>query len=156
MDADAIEALGTDPLTALVKEIESVSDLSSLMGVAGRLQLHGVSVLFHRNVYGDFVDPNRAEQIGLINQVVPDDELDAAVDALADKLAAKSAYGLSLGKQAFYRQLEMGISDAYNFTGAEMARNVMDRDAAEGFDAFIEKRQPVWDQSARDEPEAED
>ncbi|MFT5181931.1 MAG: enoyl-CoA hydratase/carnithine racemase [Alphaproteobacteria bacterium] len=105
---------------------------------------------------GDFIDPDRAEQIGLINQVVPDNALDTTVDALADKLAAKSAYGLTLGKQAFYRQLEMGITDAYAFTGAEMARNVMDRDAAEGFDAFIEKRAPVWDQSPRDEPDAED
>lgn len=102
---------------------------------------------------GDFVDPQRAEHIGLINHVVADDELDAAVDALADKLAAKSAYGLRLGKQGFYRQLEMGITDAYAFAGAEMARNVMDRDAAEGFDAFIEKRSPVWDQSPRDKDE---
>jgi enoyl-CoA hydratase/carnithine racemase len=105
---------------------------------------------------GDFVDARRAEHIGLINQVVADEELDAATDAVAEKLAAKSAYGLALGKQGFYRQLEMGISDAYDFAGAEMARNVMDRDAAEGFDAFIEKRAPVWDQSPRDEPEAED
>lgn len=105
---------------------------------------------------GDFVDARRAEHIGLINQVVADNELDAATDAVAQKLAAKSAYGLALGKQGFYQQLEMGISDAYDFAGAEMARNVMDRDAAEGFDAFIEKRAPVWDQSPRDEPEAED
>ena len=105
---------------------------------------------------GDFIDANRAEDIGLISQVVPDSELDAATEAMADKLAAKSAFGLTLGKQGFYRQLEMGVSDAYAFAGAEMARNVMDRDAAEGFDAFIEKREPVWDQSARDEPEAED
>ncbi|MCZ6840852.1 MAG: enoyl-CoA hydratase [Alphaproteobacteria bacterium] len=105
---------------------------------------------------GDFVDARRAEHIGLINQVVADEELDAATDAVAQKLAAKSAYGLALGKQGFYQQLEMGISDAYDFAGAEMARNVMDRDAAEGFDAFIEKRAPVWDQSPRDEPEAED
>lgn len=105
---------------------------------------------------GDFIDANRAEDIGLISLVVPDGDLDAATDAMAKKLAAKSAYGLTLGKQGFYRQLEMGVSDAYAFAGAEMARNVMDRDAAEGFDAFIEKRAPVWDQSPRDEPEAED
>lgn len=105
---------------------------------------------------GEFIDAGRAEQIGLISQVVADDELDAATTAMADKLAAKSAFGLALGKQGFYRQLEMGVSDAYAFAGAEMARNVMDRDAAEGFDAFIEKRAPVWDQGPRDEPEAED
>ena len=105
---------------------------------------------------GDFIDAHRAEHIGLINQAVANDQLDAATLALAENLAAKSAYGLTLGKQGFYRQLEMGVSSAYEFTGAEMARNVMDRDAAEGFDAFIEKRQPVWDQGPRDEPEAED
>ncbi len=105
---------------------------------------------------GDFVDPHRAEEIGLINQVVADSELDAATDALAEKLASKSAFGLTLGKQGYYRQLEMGISDAYAFASAEMARNVMDRDAAEGFDAFIEKREPVWDQSPRDDQRKED
>ena len=105
---------------------------------------------------GDFIDAARAEQIGLISRVVPDAELDAATAAMADKLAAKSAFGLALGKQGFYRQLEMGVSDAYAFAGAEMARNVMDRDAAEGFDAFIEKRAPMWDQSPRGEPKAED
>ncbi len=105
---------------------------------------------------GDFIDARHAEHIGLVNRVVPDDELDAVTDLLADKLAAKSAYGLALGKQGFYRQLEMGISDAYDFAGAEMARNAMDRDAAEGFDAFIEKRPPVWDYSPRDEDGSED
>ena len=105
---------------------------------------------------GDFIDAERAEHIGLINQVVDDDKLDETTLALADKLASKSAFGLALGKQGFYQQMEMGVSDAYAFTGAEMARNVMDRDAAEGFDAFIEKRTPVWDQSPRDEPDAED
>jgi enoyl-CoA hydratase/carnithine racemase len=105
---------------------------------------------------GDFIGAKRAEDIGLISQVVPDGDLDTATEEMADKLAAKSAFGLTLGKQGFYRQLEMGVSDAYAFTGAEMARNVMDRDAAEGFDAFIEKRQPLWDQSARDDPDTED
>jgi enoyl-CoA hydratase/carnithine racemase len=105
---------------------------------------------------GDFIDARHAEHIGLVNRVVPDDELDAVTELLADKLAAKSAYGLALGKQGFYRQLEMGVSSAYDFAGAEMARNVMDRDAAEGFDAFIEKRSPVWDYSPRDEDGAED
>jgi len=99
---------------------------------------------------GDFIDAHHAERIGLVNKVVSDNQLDAATLALAENIAAKSAYGLALGKRMFYRQLEMGVSNAYDFAGAEMARNVMDRDAAEGFDAFIEKRKPVWDQSPRD------
>lgn len=105
---------------------------------------------------GDFIDPHRAEEIGLINQVVPDADLTAATDALAAKLASKSAYGMTLGKQGFYRQLEMGITDAYASASADMARNMMDRDAAEGFDAFIEKRPPVWDQSPRGDSDTKD
>ena len=93
---------------------------------------------------GEFVDATRAAEIGLVNRVVPADRLDAATRTLADALAAKSAYALALGKQATYRQLEMGLSDAYAFAGEEMARNMMDRDAAEGIDAFIEKRPPKW------------
>jgi enoyl-CoA hydratase/carnithine racemase len=100
---------------------------------------------------GDFVSAARAAEIGLINAAVADAELDAAVAALAAKLAGKSAYALALGKQAFYRQLEMGITDAYALAGAEMARNMMDRDAAEGIDAFVEKRNPDWDQGPRDD-----
>ena len=100
---------------------------------------------------GDFVDAPRAAEIGLINTSVPEAELDAEVDVLAAKLAAKSAFALALGKQAFYRQLEMGIGEAYAFAGEEMARNMMDRDAAEGIDAFIEKRDPEWDQGPRDD-----
>ncbi|MDA0787471.1 MAG: enoyl-CoA hydratase [Proteobacteria bacterium] len=98
---------------------------------------------------GDFLDAPRAAEIGLINRAVPEERLDEEVAALAAKLARKSAHALALGKQAFYRQLEMGITDAYAFAGDEMARNMMDRDAAEGIDAFIEKRDPEWDQGPR-------
>jgi enoyl-CoA hydratase/carnithine racemase len=99
---------------------------------------------------GDFISAERAAEIGLINSAVPDNRLDAEVDALARKLASKSAYALALGKTAFYKQLEMGVTDAYALAGAEMARNMMDRDAAEGIDAFVEKRDPEWDQGKRD------
>ncbi len=99
---------------------------------------------------GDFISAERAAEIGLINSAVPDNRLDAEVDALARKLASKSAYALALGKTAFYKQLEMGVTDAYALAGAEMARNMMDRDAAEGIDAFVEKRNPEWDQGPRD------
>ena len=98
---------------------------------------------------GDFVSAQRAYETGLVNRVVPADELDAAVQALATRLTAKSAFSMTLGKQAFYRQLEMGLTGAYHFAAQEMARNMMDRDAAEGVDAFIAKRPPNWDQSRR-------
>jgi enoyl-CoA hydratase/carnithine racemase len=107
---------------------------------------HALEMLFT----GDFIDSKRAEEIGLINKVVADNVLNESVNELAEKLSSKSAYGLSLGKSAFYKQLELGISDAYSYAGPLMAKNVMDTDAAEGFDAFIEKREPVWDQIPRD------
>jgi len=100
---------------------------------------------------GDFVSAERAAEIGLINEAVEDNLLDDAVGELARKLANKSAYALALGKKAFFEQLEMGVTDAYALAGAEMARNMMDRDAAEGIDAFVEKREPEWDQGPREE-----
>jgi enoyl-CoA hydratase/carnithine racemase len=99
---------------------------------------------------GDFVSAERAAKIGLINEAVEDGLLNDAVSELARKLASKSAYALALGKKAFYEQLEMGVTDAYALAGAEMARNMMDRDAAEGIDAFVEKREPEWDHGPRD------
>jgi enoyl-CoA hydratase/carnithine racemase len=103
---------------------------------------------------GDFINAERAAEIGLINKAVAEADLDRETEALARKLANKSAHALALGKNAFYKQLEMGVSDAYTFAGAEMARNMMDRDAAEGIDAFIEKRTPEWDQGTRDGEDA--
>ncbi len=113
---------------------------------------HALEMLFT----GDFIDSKRAEEIGLVNRVVADDLLNDSVNKLANTLSSKSAYGLSLGKAAFYKQLEMGISDAYSYTGPIMAMNVMDTDAAEGFDAFIEKREPEWDQMPRDKSMTEE
>lgn len=98
---------------------------------------------------GDFIPAARAAELGLVNRVAADDGLDEAVSELATQLAGKSKFALALGKQAFYRQLEMGLTDAYELAAAEMARNMMDRDAAEGIDAFIGKRPAKWDQSPR-------
>ncbi|CAN0305418.1 unnamed protein product [Discosporangium mesarthrocarpum] len=98
---------------------------------------------------GEFVSAQRAYEIGLVNRVAPADALDAVVHELATALTAKSAHALMLGKQAFYRQLEMPLDGAYQYAAREMARNMMDRDAAEGVDAFIAKRPPEWDQSRR-------
>ena len=90
---------------------------------------------------GDFIDAATAKALGLINQVVPAAELRAATDALARKIAAKSAVAIALGKEAFYRQIEMDLSAAYAFTNEVMADNLMAHDAEEGIDAFIEKAQ---------------
>jgi enoyl-CoA hydratase/carnithine racemase len=93
---------------------------------------------------GELISAQRAMEIGLVNHVVPaGHERDAAV-ALAQKIARKSAYAIKLGKQAFYRQAEMSLADAYRFAAEIMTENMMARDAEEGIGAFIEKREPKW------------
>jgi len=104
----------------------------------------------HMLMTGEFVDADTAAAMGLVNQAVDAGALDAAVGELAGTLAQKSRHALALGKRAFYRQLEMGVEEAYDYAGRVMAENMMDRDAAEGIDAFSEKRPARWDQTPRD------
>ncbi|EJN11908.1 enoyl-CoA hydratase/carnithine racemase [Bradyrhizobium sp. YR681] len=93
---------------------------------------------------GEPVPADRAREIGLINRVVAKGtERDAAI-ALAEQVALKSAYTVKLGKEAFYRQAEMSLADAYRYAAEVMTENMMARDAEEGIGAFIEKRQPTW------------
>jgi len=93
---------------------------------------------------GEAIDAHRAREIGLVNRVVPDAELDTAVTALARRIAGKSALTIAIGKQAFYRQAELDLAAAYAFTAEVMTRNMLARDAEEGIDAFLEKRPAVW------------
>ena len=93
---------------------------------------------------GDFIDAPTAHAIGLINKLVPAAGLRAATDALAHKIAEKSAMAIALGKTAFYRQIEMNLTDAYAYTSEVMTRNMLAHDAEEGIDAFIAKRKPIW------------
>ena len=92
----------------------------------------------------EVIDAQTALQFGLVNRVVPPEELDAAVDELAQNIASRSSLTVAMGKDAFYRQLEMPIEEAYAMTSEVMARNMTAHDAAEGIDAFLQKRQPVW------------
>jgi enoyl-CoA hydratase/carnithine racemase len=93
---------------------------------------------------GEPISAARAYEIGLINHVVAaGQERDAAI-ALAEKVALKSAYTIKLGKEAFYRQAEMSLAEAYRYAAEVMAENMMARDAEEGIGAFIEKREPKW------------
>jgi enoyl-CoA hydratase/carnithine racemase len=99
----------------------------------------------HMLLTGEKVDAEEARHIGLINRVVaPGEEREAAL-ALARTVAAKSSYTLKVGKEAFYRQLEMGLAEAYAYTSEVMTENMMARDAEEGICAFIEKRDPQWE-----------
>src|SRR6056297_3238804 len=95
---------------------------------------------------GEFIGTDRAIELGLINRAVPHDQLEAATDELAATIASKLGSAVKIGKQAFYRQLEMGLDDAYDYTGQVMVENMLWRDTAEGINAFIEKRPPDWDQ----------
>jgi enoyl-CoA hydratase/carnithine racemase len=93
---------------------------------------------------GEPVAAVRAREIGLVNRVVPAGTERAAAIALAEQVALKSAHTVTLGKAAFYRQAEMGLAEAYRFAAEVMTENMMARDAEEGICAFIEKREPKW------------
>jgi enoyl-CoA hydratase/carnithine racemase len=93
---------------------------------------------------GDMADAAQAQQLGLVNRVVPDAELAGATAQLAAQIAGKSRVTVAIGKQAFYRQAEMSLEDAYGYTAEVMTRNMATADAAEGIDAFLAKRAPVW------------
>ena len=93
---------------------------------------------------GEPIPAARAREIGLVNRVVAaGTERDAAI-ALAQQVALKSAYTVKLGKEAFYRQAEMSLADAYRYAAEVMTENMMARDAEEGIGAFIDKRTPTW------------
>jgi len=93
---------------------------------------------------GDFIDAAEAQRRGLVNRVVPLDQLDAEVKKLTDSICGKSAAAVSMGKQMFYRQLEMGLDAAYQLASETMACNMMCEDAGAGIDAFMQKRKPEW------------
>jgi enoyl-CoA hydratase/carnithine racemase len=99
---------------------------------------------FEMLVTGDFIDAETARQRGLVNRVVPAEELDAEVGRLAASILAKSPVVVAMGKQNFYRQLEMGLEGAYQLAAETMACNMLTEDARDGIDAFIDKRKPTW------------
>jgi enoyl-CoA hydratase/carnithine racemase len=94
---------------------------------------------------GDMVEAKRAAEIGLVNRVVPAGEQLKEALALAQQVASKSSYVQGVGKEAFYRQLEMPLAQAYAYASEVMTENMMARDAEEGICAFIEKRDPTWE-----------
>jgi enoyl-CoA hydratase/carnithine racemase len=93
---------------------------------------------------GDMVPAARARELGLVNRVVPEAGLHAATLALATQIAAKSPLTVAIGKEAFYRQAEMDLAGAYDYASEVMTRNMLARDAEEGIDAFLTKREPQW------------
>ena len=99
---------------------------------------------FEMLVTGGFIDAQEAQRRGLVNRVVAPDERDAELERLAALIVAKPPTAIAMGKELFYRQLEMGIDAAYQLAGQTMACNMMDDAAQEGTLAFIEKRKPNW------------
>ncbi|CUH48404.1 enoyl-CoA hydratase [Ruegeria atlantica] len=95
---------------------------------------------------GAFISAERATELGLINRAVPEMLLEHETMALAEQLAGKLGSAVKVGKQAYYKQLDMPIEQAYAYTGEVMAQNMMHRDTEEGISAFIEKRPPNWEQ----------
>ncbi|WP_311515365.1 enoyl-CoA hydratase [Oligella urethralis] len=93
---------------------------------------------------GRFIDAHSAQRWGLINDVVTPAELDARVQSLVNDIVAKSNAAVRYGKRMFYQQLEMPLAEAYAYASEVMAQNMMEDDVAEGIDAFIQKRAPVW------------
>jgi enoyl-CoA hydratase/carnithine racemase len=99
---------------------------------------------FEMLVTGDFIDAATAQARGLVNRVVPPDQLDAEVDRLVASIVAKPRVAIAMGKELFYRQIETGIDAAYQLAGQTMACNMIDDAAQEGVQAFMEKRKPTW------------
>jgi enoyl-CoA hydratase/carnithine racemase len=93
---------------------------------------------------GEMAPAGKALELGLVNRVVPDAQVFDAAMQFAQAIAAKSPFTLAIGKKAFYRQIEMPLAEAYEYTANVMVENMLIRDAEEGIGAFLEKRKPEW------------
>lgn len=102
---------------------------------------HAAEMLFT----GEMITAEHAERVGLVNRVVAPGKEKAEAIKLAQTIAAKSAFAIKLGKEAFYPQLRMPLAEAYEYTSRVMVENLLADDAEEGINAFIEKREPKWE-----------
>ena len=93
---------------------------------------------------GDLIDADKAMNIGLINNVFETEKLRENVLKIANKIASKSSNTIKIGKEAFYKQKDMKLEDAYEFTSEIMTQNMLLEDSEEGINAFLEKRLPNW------------
>lgn len=99
---------------------------------------------FQMLVTGEFIDAETATQWGLINEAVPESDLDDAIGKLCSNICGKSRVAVSTGKNLFYQQIEIPLDKAYSLAGSTMACNMMAEDVSEGIDAFFGKREPRW------------
>ena len=100
---------------------------------------------------GEMVLAEDAKQFGLVNRVVPMGEVLDEARSMAEQIAKKSPVTVAIGKEAFYRQLELGLGEAYDYAADVMVANMLEPDAEEGIRAFIEKRPPVWENAKNDD-----
>jgi enoyl-CoA hydratase len=145
-------ALGVALACDLIVASESASFGTPEIGVGAFPFM--IMALIYRNVarkktnelllLGERIDAHEAERIGIVNKVVPDDQLDAAVDEWAGKLAARSPLIMRLGKDAMYRQQDMAFVEALDYLRAQLTLAQSTDDLVEGVTAFFEKRDPVW------------
>ena len=120
------------------------------IGIFCTTPLVGIGRNIHRKhamelaLTGDLVSAEDAYRFGLVNRVVAADELQEATRELALKIASKSAQGIRAGKEAYYRQIDMPLEEAFKYANEELLRAMSSPDAAEGTRAFLEKRAPEW------------
>ena len=96
---------------------------------------------------GEMVEATEAKRFGLINDVFEPEELHERVMTVAKTISSKSSYILKLGKETFYKQLNMSLEEAYEYASERMIKNLRAEDAKEGIDAFLNKRDPKWKNS---------
>jgi len=94
---------------------------------------------------GDLINSKKAKEIGLINNYYNSSDLMQMVFEKAEKISSKSMKTIKIGKKAFYKQKEMSLEDAYQYTSSVMVENMLENDSEEGISAFLEKRKPKWD-----------
>lgn len=103
-------------------------------------------IAFEMLTTGNFLDASRAAELGLINRVVPMEQLANETSKIADMIASKLGSAMKIGKRAFYEQIELPLDQAYGFAGKAIVGNMLDPDTEEGIAAFLEKRDPDWSQ----------
>lgn len=101
---------------------------------------------FEMLVTGQFIEAKEAKEIGLINKISKIGKLEKTADELALQIASKLGDAVKIGKEAFYKQAEMSINDAYSYTGSVMAENMMFEQTKKGINLFLDKKTPEWDQ----------
>lgn len=101
---------------------------------------------FDMLVTGEFISASTGVEWGLLSAMADDPDLDAAVTEKVEQILSKSPAAVRFGKSMFHRQREMPLADAYDFASKVMVENMMNNDSAEGIDAFLDKRSPVWEQ----------